>query len=102
MTESTSPQTEPPDPPGSGGARRHPVAAHPFTAAVVALILIGTIFFTVWTPIYATQTPKIGSWPFFYFYLIAYMPVVAIALWITMLLQRRLLPRDGKGGSALC
>ena len=29
-------------------------------------------------------TPKVGDFPFFYFYLLAYMPVVAIVLWIVL------------------
>ena len=100
MTESTSPLSEPPGPPGSGGSHRHPIARYPVTAAIVTVLLVATIFFTLWTPLYASETPKIGSWPFFYFYLMAYMPLVAIALWIVMLLQRRLLPRGGKDGAA--
>ena len=47
-------------------------------------------------PIYARITPKIGAFPFFYFYLLAYMPVVAIALWIVIQLQKRLEPRGGQ------
>ncbi|MCL2581419.1 MAG: DUF3311 domain-containing protein [Streptosporangiales bacterium] len=73
---------------------RNAAAAHPVTAAVIVLLLTATIFFTIWIPLYAVETPKIGSWPFFYFYLLAYMPVVAIVLWITMLLQRRLAGRE--------
>lgn len=100
MTESTVPRGTPPDQPGSGGAHRHPVSAHPVTAAIITLLLVATIFFTVFTPIYVRETPKVGSWPFFYFYLMAYMPVVALALWITMLLQRRITGRGEKGEGA--
>jgi hypothetical protein len=100
MTESTSPLSAPPDPPRSGGAHRHPVSAHPVAATFVTLILVATIFFTVFSPLYTRITPKIGSWPFFYAYLLLYMPAVAIALWITMLLQRRISGHGGKGGTA--
>jgi hypothetical protein len=69
---------------------RNPVAAHPVTSAVIAILIIASIFFTLFVPIYARATPKVGPFPFFYFYLLAYMPVVAIVLWIVIMLQNRL------------
>jgi hypothetical protein len=70
--------------------RTNPVTAHPWTSAAIAVLIFGCIFCTLYVPIYASTTPKVGDFPFFYFYLLAYMPVVAIALWIVMLLQKRL------------
>jgi hypothetical protein len=67
------------------------------TSLLIALLLAASIFFTLYVPIYAKLTPRVGDFPFFYFYLLAYMPVVAVALWIVTLLQRRLGPP--KGGS---
>ena len=56
------------------------------------------ILCTLIVPIYAHITPKIGDFPFFYFYLLAYMPLAAIALWVATLLQRRLAtPAAGRG-----
>lgn len=93
MTESAGSASASPTPPGQGGsAGKHPIAAHPVTSVIVTVLVVGSIFFTLWVPIYGSVTPKVGSWPFFYFYLLAFMPVVAIALWIAMLLQRRLQP----------
>jgi hypothetical protein len=69
---------------------RTPVAAHPITSAAIFILVAGSICGTLIVPIYAHVTPKIGDFPFFYFYLLAYMPVPAIALWIATLLQRRL------------
>ena len=71
---------------------RNPVAAHPITSAAIFVLVAGSILCTLIVPIYASVTPKIGDFPFFYFYLLAYMPVVAIALWVATLLQRRLAP----------
>jgi hypothetical protein len=68
------------------------VAAHPGISAAIAILIIAAIAGTLVVPIYARTTPKIGDFPFFYFYLLAYMPVVAIALWIVTLLQKRLKP----------
>jgi hypothetical protein len=69
---------------------RNPVAAHPVTSAVIAILIIASIFFTLYVPLYARATPKVGPFPFFYFYLLVYMPAVAIALWIVIILQKRL------------
>jgi len=71
------------------------VAAHPITSAAIAILVVATIFFTVWVPIYARVTPKVGDFPFFYFYLLIFMPITSVALWIVVQLQKRL----GTGGS---
>ena len=85
----------------SSGGPRSAVAAHPVTSAVIAILIIATIFFSLYVPLYASATPKVGDFPFFYFYLIVYMPVVAIVLGIVLLLQNRLRPAGGaEGGTA--
>ena len=48
---------------------RSPIAAHPVTSAVIAVLTIAVIFFAVYVPLYARATPKVGDFPFFYFYL---------------------------------
>ena len=70
--------------------RKSPVAAHPITSAAIAILVVATIFCTVYVPIYARLTPKVGDFPFFYFYLLIYMPITSLALWITVQLQKRL------------
>jgi hypothetical protein len=80
---------------------KSPVAAHPITSAAITLLITAAICGTLIVPIYARITPKIGDWPFFYFYLIAYIPVAAVILWIVNLLQRRLRqPASGVDGAA--
>ena len=80
---------------------KSPVAAHPITSAAIALLITAAICGTLIVPIYARITPKIGDWPFFYFYLVAYIPVAAVILGIVYLLQRRLRqPADGVDGAA--
>ena len=66
------------------------VAAHPITSAAIALLITAAICGTLIVPIYARITPKVGDFPFFYFFLLAFMPVVALVLWVVTLLQRRL------------
>jgi hypothetical protein len=78
---------------------KNPVAAHPITSAAIFVLVAASICGTLIVPIYAHITPKIGDFPFFYFYLLAYMPAVAIALWVATLLQRRLATPAGGGGS---
>jgi hypothetical protein len=86
------------DRPGSSGraeTRWAPIAAHPVTSAVIAVLIIASIFFALYVPIYGRITPKIGDFPFFYFYLLVYMPAVSIALLIVIALQKRLRPLTG-------
>ena len=79
---------------------KSPVAAHPITSAAVAVLVTAAILGTLIVPIYARITPKIGDWPFFYFYLIAYIPVAAVVLGIANLLQRKLeRPAQQAGGA---
>ena len=78
---------------------KNPVAAHPITSAAIFILVAASICCTLIVPIYAHITPKIGDFPFFYFYLLAYMPLVAIALWVAALLQRRLVTPAGGSGS---
>ena len=92
--------TQPPVASRSSGGSRSAVAAHPVTSAIIAILIIAAIFFSVYVPLYASATPKVGDFPFFYFYLIAYMPVVAIVLGIVLILQNRLRPgRRADGGA---
>jgi hypothetical protein len=74
---------------------RSPIAAHPVTSAVIAILTVAVVFSAVYVPLYARATPKVGDFPFFYFYLLIYMPVVAIVCWIILMLRNRLDPPAG-------
>lgn len=81
--------------------RKNQVAAHPVTSAAIGLLVVAVICGALIVPIYAHVTPRIGDFPFFYSYLLAYMPVTAIVLWVVSLLQRRLHEPGGSiGGDA--
>jgi antibiotic biosynthesis monooxygenase (ABM) superfamily enzyme len=69
-------------------ALRHREAPKPMP--VTRMNRATTIVIPLVVPIYARITPKVGDFPFFYFFLLAFMPVVALALWVVTLLQRRL------------
>jgi Protein of unknown function (DUF3311) len=64
------------------------------TSAVIAVLVVADIWFALYVPLYARATPKVGDFPFFYFYLLIYMPVTGIVLWIVYLLQKRLRPAE--------
>jgi hypothetical protein len=74
---------------------KNPVAAHPWVSAAIGILVFGSIFCTLFVPIYARITPKVGEFPFFYFYLLAYMLVVTIALLAAIALQKHLGSNDG-------
>lgn len=92
--------TQPPVTSNSAGDRRSAVAAHPVISAVIAILIVAAIFFALYVPLYASATPKVGDFPFFYFYLLVYIPVVAIVLGIVLALQNRLRPADGAEAGA--
>ena len=68
---------------------RGPIAAHPLTSAVIAILTVAVVFFAIYVPLFARVTPKVGDFPFFYFYLLIYMPVVSVVCWIIIVLRKR-------------
>src|SRR6516225_618373 len=54
-------------------------------AVLLAAVLIGTL----WVPIYNRTTPALGSFPFFYWYQLLWVPVVALVSWLAYLLSKR-------------
>jgi H+/Cl- antiporter ClcA len=76
---------------------RSAIAAHPIISAAIAILVVADIFFALYTPLYSRVTPKLGDFPFFYWYLLIYMPVTSLVLWIVMQLQKRLGTPDAEG-----
>jgi Protein of unknown function (DUF3311) len=69
---------------------RSAITAHPVVSAAIAILVTADIFFSLYTPIYARLSPKLGDFPFFYWYLLIFMPITSLALWLAALLQKRL------------
>jgi hypothetical protein len=70
------------------------------TAAILLIISVGG---SLWVPIYARSAPKLGAFPFFYWFQLSWVPVVAILCWICYeLLKTRKAPdaRPGNGEGA--
>jgi Protein of unknown function (DUF3311) len=53
-----------------------------------AILLLAAVIASFWVPIYARSTPKLGSLPFFYWYQLILVPVIAIVSWIAYLLVK--------------
>lgn len=70
-------------------AQSAPSGKSPATRGVVAVLLIAAIIGTLWVPIYARSTPKLGDFPFFYWYQLISVPVVAVLCWICYLLRTK-------------
>jgi hypothetical protein len=68
---------------------RGPISAHPVISAVITILTVAVVFFALYVPLYAHITPKVGDFPFFYFYLLIYMPVVSVVCWIIVVLRGR-------------
>jgi hypothetical protein len=64
------------------------------TKRTVTALLIVAIVGTLWVPLYARSMPKLGPFPFFYWYQLIWVPSTAVLCWIGYLLLRN---RPGRG-----
>jgi hypothetical protein len=74
----------------------------PATRGAVAVLLTVAISGTLWVPFYARSMPKLGDFPFFYWYQLILVPTTAVLCWICYLLLRTKTtpgagPADGRG-----
>jgi hypothetical protein len=69
-------------------AHSTPPGKSPATWVAVTILLLIGIFGTLWVPIYARTTPMWGDFPFFYWYQLIWVPVVAVLSYICYLLLR--------------
>jgi hypothetical protein len=59
------------------------------TWIVITVLLLASIVGTLWVPFYARAAPKLGDFPFFYWYQLMWVPIVAVLSWIAYLLIGR-------------
>ena len=69
-------------------------AKSPAIKAAVTVMLAVAVVGALWVPIYARTLPKLGDFPFFYWYQLILVPVIAILCWISYLLLRTRPPRQ--------
>ncbi len=70
-------------------AQSTPPRRSPATWAVVTILLLIAVCGTLFVPIYARATPFWGDFPFFYWYQLVWVPVVALLCLTCYLLLRR-------------
>ncbi|HEU5388573.1 MAG TPA: DUF3311 domain-containing protein [Streptosporangiaceae bacterium] len=58
------------------------------TWIAIAVLLAAALIGTLWVPFYNHLTPKLGGFPFFYWYQLMWVPIVAILCAIAYLLSR--------------
>ncbi len=73
----------------------------PMTWLAVTILLLLVIFAALWVPLYARDKPKLGAFPFFYWYQLVLVPVVAIASWLSYLMLRPSPPKQPPDGPAM-
>jgi membrane protein implicated in regulation of membrane protease activity len=61
---------------------------------VITVLLLVPLVGTLWVPFYARATPKLGDFPFFYWYQLIWVPIVAILSGLAYLLTRRARPEN--------
>src|SRR5215472_1881211 len=55
---------------------------------LIAVLLVAVLVGTLWLPIYNRTTPALGGFPFFYWYQLLWVPVVALVSWGAYALSR--------------
>jgi hypothetical protein len=55
---------------------------------LIAVLLAAVLAGTLWLPIYNRTTPALGGFPFFYWYQLLWVPVVALVSWGAYALSR--------------
>ena len=71
-------------------------AKSPAVKVVVAVMLTAAVLGALWVPIYARTLPKLGDFPFFYWYQLILVPVTALLCWIGYLLLRTRPPKPAQ------
>jgi len=58
------------------------------TWAVITILIVAPFVGTLWVPFYARSAPQVADFPFFYWYLLMWVPIVAITSAIAYALIR--------------
>ena len=77
-----------------------PPRTHTGAWVLVAILLLVAVLGTLIVPIYARSSPKLGSFPFFYWYQLLWVPVVALLTTICYLITTRVARAAPDGGGS--
>ncbi len=69
-------------------AHSAPAGKSPVKRVAITVLLLAAIGGTLSVPFYARSMPKLGDFPFFYWYQLILVPVVAIVCWLCSVLLR--------------
>ena len=76
-------------------------AVQPRNAVIAGILLLIAVIGAFWVPIYARSAPKLGDFPFFYWFQLIWMPVVMVLCYLSYLLLRaQRAPRDPRPDEA--
>ncbi len=85
-------------------AQSRPARTHVGTWILIAIVLAAALIGTLWVPFYNHTSPTLGGFPFFYWYQLMWVPIVAIlsgvAYLLSKLAQRGSPPSGTAGGAA--
>jgi hypothetical protein len=70
-------------------AHQNPGSRRPVTWAVLTILILAPIVGTLWVPFYARATPRVADFPFFYWYQLIWVPIVAVTSALAYILMRR-------------
>jgi hypothetical protein len=76
-------------------------AVHPRNAVIAGVLLLVAVIGAFWVPIYARSAPKLGDFPFFYWFQLIWMPVVMVLCYLAYLLLRTPRTEQAAGGQRL-
>jgi hypothetical protein len=66
----------------------HPRTRNPLSTVTAAILLLIAVIGAFWVPFYARTTPKLGDFPFFYWFQLIWMPVVMVLCYLAYLLMK--------------
>jgi hypothetical protein len=81
-------------------AQSAPPGENPVKRVAITVLLLVAIGGTLWVPFYARSMPKLGEFPFFYWYQLIWVPAVSIMCWICYMLLRAKPAPDAKHGNS--
>jgi len=69
-------------------AQSRPARTHVGIWIAITVVLVASLVATLWVPFYNHLTPALGGFPFFYWYQLLWVPIVAILSAVAYLLSR--------------